>query len=63
MIMEEEYVNKFLDMFRYVKYIMDEKVKIQHLLSVLPQSYRYWIEFVEPQTLDDVIREAKYCYD
>jgi hypothetical protein len=41
MIMEEEYVNKFLDMFRYVKYIMDEKVKIQHLLSVLPQSYRY----------------------
>ena len=34
----EEYANKFLELLRYVKYIKDEKVKIQRLLSGLPQS-------------------------
>ena len=48
----EEYANKFLELLRYVRYIKDEKVKIQHFLSGLPQSYKDRIEFYEPRTLE-----------
>ena len=47
----EEYANKFLELLRYVKYIKDEKVKIQRFLSGFPQSYKDKIEFDEPRTL------------
>ena len=59
----EEYANKFLEILRYVRYIKDEKVKIQHFLSGFPQSYKGRIEFYEPRTLEEVIRKAKYCYE
>ena len=59
----EEYANKFLEMLRYVRYIIDDKVKVQHFLSGLPQSYKDIIEFDEPLTLEEAIRKAKYCYD
>ena len=59
----EECVNRFLELLRYVRYIKDEKVKVQHFLSVFPQSYKDKIEFYEPRTLEEVIRNAKYCYD
>ena len=32
----EEYTNRFLELLRYVRYIKDEKVKIQCFLSGLP---------------------------
>ena len=32
----EEYVNKFLELWRYVDYIKEKKVKIQSFMSVLP---------------------------
>ena len=48
---------------RYVRYIKDEKVKIQHFLSGLPQSCKDRIEFYEPRTLEEAIRNAKYCYE
>ena len=59
----DEYANKFLEMIKYFKYIIDDKVNIQHFLSGLSQSYKDIIEFDEPQTLDETIRKAKYCYD
>ena len=59
----EEYANKFLELLRYVRYIKDEKVKVQHFLSGLPQSYKDKIEFYEPRTLEEAIRKAKYCYE
>ena len=59
----EEYENKFLELLRYVRYIMDDKVKIQRFLSGLPQPYKDKIEFDEHRTLEEVIRKAKYCYD
>ena len=59
----EEYANKFLELLRYVRYIKDEKVKIHHFLSGLPQSYKDQIEFYEPRTLEEAIRKAKYCYE
>ena len=40
----EEYANKFLELLSYVRYIKDEKVKVQHFLSGLPQSYKDRIE-------------------
>ena len=43
----EEYANKFLELLRYVRYIRDDRVKIQHFLSGLPQSYKDTIEFDE----------------
>ena len=59
----EEYANKFLELLRYVKYIKDEKVKIQHFQSEFLQSYKERIEFYEPKTLEEAIRKAKYCYE
>ena len=59
----EEYANKFLELLRYVRYIRDDKVKIQHFLSGIPQSYKDRIEFDEPRTLEEPIRKDKYCYE
>ena len=59
----EEYANKFLELLRYVRYIKDDKVKIQCFLSGLPQSYKERIEFYDPRTLEEAIRRAKYCYE
>ena len=47
----EEHANKFLELLRYVRYIRDDKVKIQRFLGGLPHSYKYRIEFDEPRTL------------
>ena len=52
-----------MELLRYVRYIKDDKVKIQHFLSGLPQAYRDRIEFYEPRTLEEAIRKAKYCYE
>ena len=59
----EKYTNKFLELLTYVRYIKDEKVKIQCFLSGLPQSYKEKIEFYEPRNLEEAIRKAKYCYE
>jgi len=59
----KEYINKFLEMIRYVPYIKDEKVNMQQFISGLPQSFRDKIEFDEPKTLQDTIRKARYCYE
>jgi hypothetical protein len=59
----EEYVNKFLDLLRYVPYIKAEKVKAQRLINGLPKEYRNQIEFDEPKTLEDTIRKATYCHE
>ena len=59
----EEYANRFLELLRYIRYIKDEKVKIQHFLSGLPQYYKDRIEFYEPRTLEEAIRKANYLYE
>ena len=59
----EEYANKFLELLRYVRYIRDERVKVQWFLSGLPQSYKDRIDFYEPRTIEEAIRKAKYCYE
>jgi hypothetical protein len=59
----EEYVNKFLDLLRYVPYIKAEKAKAQRFISGLPKEYWNRIEFDEPKTLEDIIRKATYCHE
>ena len=54
---------KFFELLRYVRYIKDEKVKIQRFLSGLPQYYKDIIEFYEPRTLEEAIRKDKYFYE
>jgi hypothetical protein len=48
------YANKFLELLRYVKYIMDENAKIQCFLSGLPHSFKYRSEFGEPLIQVDI---------
>ena len=59
----EEYEKTFLELLRYVRYIKDDKVKIQRFLSGLPQAYIERIEFYEPRALEEAIRKAKYCHE
>ena len=49
----------FFELFRYVKYIRDNKVKFQCLLSGLLQYYEDIIESYDPLTLLDKIINAK----
>ena len=51
----DEYMNKFLELMKYVPYIRDENVKMQHFVSGLPQSFQDIIEFDEPKNLEDTI--------
>ena len=44
----EKYGNKLLEFLRYVRYIRDDKVKIQCFLSGIPHSHKDRIEFDEP---------------
>jgi hypothetical protein len=49
----DEFVNKFLELMRYVPYIKDEKVKMEWFISGLPKTYLDRIEFDEPNTLEE----------
>ena len=59
----EEYENKFLGLLKYVRFIGDEKVKIQRFLSGLPTFYKENIKYDEPKILTKAIRKAKYLYE
>jgi hypothetical protein len=59
----DAYAKRFMELLRYVPYLKDEKVRVQHFLSGFPQSYQDQIEFDKPKTLEDTIQKAKCCYD
>jgi hypothetical protein len=59
----EEYEKKFLGLLKYVRFIDDEKVKIQIFLSGLPAFYKETFKYDEPKTLTEAIRKAKYLYE
>ena len=58
-----EYKKKFLGLLNYVRFIGDEKVKIQIFLNGLPTFYKENIKYDEPNTLIEAIRKAKYLYE
>ena len=59
----EEYEKKFIGLLKYVKFIDDEKVKIQWFRSGIPSFYKENIRYDEPKTLTEAIRKAKYMYE
>ena len=59
----EKYENNFLGLLKYVRFIGDEKVKIQRFLSGLPTFYKEKIKYDEPKTLTEAIRKDKYLYE
>ena len=50
-------------MLKYVRFIGDEKVKIQRFLSGFPAFYKEKIKYDEPKTLTEAIRKDKYLYE
>jgi hypothetical protein len=58
-----EHEKKFLGLVKYVRFIGDEKVKIQRFLSGLPTFYKEKIKYDEPKTLTKAIWKAKYMYE
>jgi hypothetical protein len=59
----DAYAKRFKELMSYVPYLKDEKARVKHFLSGLPQSYHGIIEFDKPKKLEDTIRKAKCCYD
>jgi hypothetical protein len=58
-----EHEKKLLGLLKYVRFIGDEKVKIQIFLSGLPTFYKENIKCDEPKTLTEAIRKDKYLYE
>jgi hypothetical protein len=58
-----EYEKKFLGFLKYVRFIGDEKVKIQIFLGGFQTFYKENIKYDEPNTLTEAINKAKYLYE
>ena len=59
----ESYEKLLLELLKYADFVKDENVKIQRLLSALPESYRDKIEYDRANTLKDVIWKEKHMYE
>jgi hypothetical protein len=59
----DEYERRFLELLKCVSFIKDEIVKIQRYLSGLPSFISDKIQYDDPKTLEDTIRQAKFLYD
>ena len=59
----DSYDKKFLELLKYVKFIKDEKVRIQRLLSGLPESYIDKIQYDRLRNLKDAIWKEKHLYE
>jgi hypothetical protein len=53
----------FLELLKYVSFVKDETVKIQIYLSGLPSFISDKIQYDDPKTLEETIRQAKFLYD
>ena len=62
-MIDEEYTIKFLELLRYVLYIIDEKAKVQIFVIGFPLAFRDWFEYDEPRSLEEVIGKLKHCYE
>jgi hypothetical protein len=59
----EEYEKNFFKLLKYVRFIGDNKVKIQIFLIGFPTFYKEKIKYDEPNTLTEAIKKAKYLYE
>jgi hypothetical protein len=53
----DEYERRFLELLKYVSFIKDETVKIQRYLSGLPSFISDKIQYDDPKTLEETIRQ------
>lgn len=58
----EEYMTKFLELLKYVSYLIDEKAKVQQFVSGLPLAVRDLIKYDEPRSPKEVIGKLKHFY-
>ena len=61
--MDEEYMTKFLELLRYDLCLKDEKAKFQRFFIGFSLAFRDWIEYDDPQSLEEAIGKLKHCYD
>ena len=62
MTMKDIY-SKFLILFRYISYIINEKPKIQCFLSCWPIMFKEQIQYENPKMLEEAMRKENFCYD
>jgi hypothetical protein len=55
----DEYERRFLELLKYVSFIKDETVKIQSYLSGFPSFISHKIQYDDPNTLEETIRQVK----
>ena len=48
---------------RYVPYLREEKETIKRFMICFPTVYKEKIEFLNLETMDEVIRHAKLCFN
>ena len=60
---DDEYMTKFLELFRHVLYLKDDKTKFKIFTSGLPLTFKDRIEYDEPRSLEEVIGKLKHCYE
>ena len=58
-----EYERRFLELMKYVSFINDEIVNIQRYLSGFQPSINEKIQYDDPKTLEETIRQDKCLYD
>ena len=59
----DEYIRRFLELLKHAYYIQDDNIKMQRFISGLPWNHQEKIEFVNPNTLEEVFRKARCCYE
>jgi hypothetical protein len=59
----DEYEKRFFELMKYVRFINDEKVKIQRFMSGLPSLYSDNIHYDNTKTLEEHIRREKHIYE
>ena len=59
----DAFINIFLDLLHYVRYIKEENVNIQQFPGCLPPSFQDRIEFNMPKTLDTILDKDRLYYE
>lgn len=59
----EEYTSRFLDLLMYLRYLKEDKVKIQRFISGFLIVFKDNIEFDEPRSLEEPIIKLKHYYE
>ena len=58
----KDFVTKFVNLMRYVPYLREEKEKVHQFMRCLPQSYKDKFQFLNANTMDEIIRHTNLCY-